>query len=144
MHRLAHRRIILVVALLVAVVGLAACTPQQEELYDRINASRAEAGLPDLLPHLSAMDQAQAWAEHLAATGTLAHSPDPRGALSGTPGLVAENVGMGSSIAEVHETFLASPAHRNNILSSTYNFVGVGHAVAADGTVFVVQVFAQY
>lgn len=144
MHRLALRRIVVLVALLVAVVGLAACTPQQEELYDRINASRAEAGLPDLLPHLSAMDQAQAWAEHLAATGSLAHSPDPRAGLSGTPGMVAENVGMGTSIAQIHDMFLASSAHRNNIMSTTYNFVGVGHAVAADGTVFVVQVFAQY
>jgi uncharacterized protein YkwD len=57
---------------------------------------------------------------------------------------LGENVGRGPSIDAVYDGFLQSPAHRANLLDSAFNWVGTGTAVAADGTVYVVQVFARY
>jgi uncharacterized protein YkwD len=72
-----------------------------------------------LEPHADLQRKAQGWAEHLAATGRLAHS-DLR---DGTPpgATVAENVGYGSSVDAVHQHLMASsqaprqhPAHRRD------------------------------
>jgi uncharacterized protein YkwD len=119
------------------------CTPEQTDAFDRINAIRAANGLPALLPSPQAMDKAQAWANHLAATGQLEHSNlwdgMPDGGFS-----VGENVGQGPSTEAVNNAFMQSPRHRDNLLDPQWNWVGTGVARAADGTLFVVQVFAHY
>jgi uncharacterized protein YkwD len=129
--------------LLVLVLLLAACTPEQQHTIDLVNASRSTAGLPTLLPRGDAIDKAQAWAEHMAANGAIGHSDLPAGMINDWKAL-GENVGVGPSIDAVQEAFLASPAHRANILDPRYNSLGTGVAVGADGRTYVVQVFAQY
>ena len=64
-------------ALLLVFVALLStgCTPEQTEILTLVNETRAEHGLPPLLPDLAAMDKAQAWAEHMAGNDLLAHSP---------------------------------------------------------------------
>jgi uncharacterized protein YkwD len=127
-------------ALLIVLTG---CTPEQQAVLDRINATRVESGLPQVLASPHAMDKAQAWANELARTGTLSHSTLSDGMPPGWTKL-GENVGRGPSIDAVYDGFLQSPAHRANLLDSAFNWVGTGTAVAADGTVYVVQVFARY
>ena len=53
---------------------------------------------------------------------------------------LGENVGVGGTVAAVHGAFMASPLHRDNILSSAYNHVGVG-TKKADGRLWVTIVF---
>lgn len=129
--------------LLVCLLALVGCTPEQTGAYDRINRTRTEQGLPALLPSPHAMVKAQAWAEHLAATGALAHSDlwagMPDGGVS-----IGENVGMGGDLDSIHGAFLSSPRHRANLLDPRWNWVGTGVATAPNGTIYVVQVFATY
>ena len=131
------------VALLLCLLALTACTPEQTASYDRVNAIRAENGLNTLLPSPHAMAKAQAWAERLAATGRLEHSDlwadMPEGGVA-----IAENVGMGATVDSVDDAFLGSPRHRGNLLDPRWNWVGTGVARSANGMVFVVQVFATY
>ncbi len=140
-----HRRRagIMVAAAALLVLTLSACTPQQSDTIDRVNATRAEQGLPKLLAHVSLLNKAQAWAEHLAATGTLEHSKLSDG-VTGDWKALGENVGYGPSLEAVHKAFLGSAAHRQNIVDPRFNWVGTGVAVGKNGTVYVVQVFAQY
>ena len=59
----------------------------------------------------------------------------------------AENVGRsgnGGTLGDVHNAFLNSPPHRANMLFPGWNSAATGIATAADGTVYVVQVFLQY
>ena len=51
-----------------------------------------------------------------------------------------ENVGYGSSVEEVHQRFMASSAHRANILNPSFRQAGVG-VVAVNGTTWVTIVF---
>jgi uncharacterized protein YkwD len=40
--------------------------------------------------------------------------------------MIAENVGYGSDVGELHSAFMDSPLHAANILNSSYRFVGTG------------------
>jgi uncharacterized protein YkwD len=122
---------------------LTGCTEQQIELIDRINASRAEHGLPALTPHPSAMAKAQAWAETMAADGELRHSELSDG-ITGEWLTIGENVGFSGDIPTVHQAFLDSESHRANILDERFNWVGTGYAEGDDGRIWVAQVFVQY
>jgi uncharacterized protein YkwD len=54
--------------------------------------------------------------------------------------VLGENVGVGGSVKSLHQAFMNSPAHRDNILYSAYRHVGVG--VRKDGnTIWVTVVF---
>lgn len=138
------RRLALVLAPLL-VLGLAACqpTPQQDSVRSHINESRQAQGVPQLGGDLIIDYKAQAWAEHLAATGRLAHSTLSSGVGGMAWTAVAENVGRGSSIGSVHEQFMRSSGHRRNILDRRWDRVGTGYAVGRDGYTYIVQVFVD-
>lgn len=53
---------------------------------------------------------------------------------------LGENVGVGSTIRSLHNAFMNSPAHRDNILYSTYRYVGVG-AIKRNGRLWVTVIF---
>jgi hypothetical protein len=55
---------------------------------------------------------------------------------------LGENVGMGSSEPGLHAAFVASGSHLENLVDPAFDYVGVG-VVAADGAMFVSQVFMQ-
>ncbi len=128
---------------LIAILVMSSCSPEQQTTLDLINETRTDAGLPAVQAHLALMNKAQAWAELLASENGLRHSNLPDG-VTGNWQRIGENVGRGPSIAAIHEAYLASSGHRANILDPTFNFAGTGYAVAADGTVYTVQVFARY
>lgn len=141
----ARRRLALLVAVPVLVLGLAACEPtrEQETVRSLINQSRQAYGLHHLGDDVAVRIKAQSWADHLASKGRLSHSSLSSG-LDVVPWVaVAENVGYGSSIRSVHDQFMRSSGHRGNILDRRWDRVGTGHAVGRDGRVYVVQVFVD-
>ena len=56
--------------------------------------------------------------------------------------LVAENVGMGSSVDQVHQALMASPQHRADILNARFDGIGIG-VVQSGGSMWVTEVFRQ-
>ncbi len=54
--------------------------------------------------------------------------------------LLGENVGVGGTVASLHEAFMNSQAHKDNILRETFNHVGVG-TKRRDGRLYVTVVF---
>ena len=46
--------------------------------------------------------------------------------------VLGENVGVGSTVDSLHQAFMNSPAHRDNILHASYAHVGVGVKKAGD------------
>jgi uncharacterized protein YkwD len=130
-------------ALAVVLLLCIGCTPEQMAAIDAANADRRAAGLTELLPSPALNAKAQAWAEALAQRGGLVHSTLTDGAPDGWTKL-GENVGKGPSIDAIQRGFMGSPAHRANVLDPSFNWIGTGVATAADGTVYVVQVFGHY
>jgi uncharacterized protein YkwD len=128
----------LAIALAMA-LSLSACfTTQQNQVANFANNSR---GVRPLGQNYQLTVKAQRWAEHLARTGPLAHSRLPAGITYRWRSL-GENVGLGSSIRQVHHGYMTSPAHRANILDPKFNYIGTGYATGR-GRVYTVQVFMQ-
>ncbi|MEA2434430.1 MAG: hypothetical protein QOG54_1887 [Actinomycetota bacterium] len=53
---------------------------------------------------------------------------------------VGENVGVGSTVDSLHTAFMNSPAHKENILFSSFNNVGVG-VIQKDDRMWVTVIF---
>lgn len=116
----------------------------EDSLLSLINNERARAGVGALALSPGAAAGAEEWSAHMAGSNRLAHNPDLAGSLAahGIDGwsTAGENVGYGSSIEEVHQRFMASPAHRANILNRSFSQAGVG-VVEVGGTTWITIVF---
>ena len=137
------KRLTLVVGLLAALAVLGvSCTKNGAafESASRANGERHSRGLRDLSLDQTLINKAQAWAEHMAAAGTVSHSVLTDGAGSDWR-VLGENVGWANSISQMNSLFMGSAAHRANILNSRYKRIGTGVAEVG-GRYFVVQVFA--
>ena len=55
---------------------------------------------------------------------------------------LGENVGVGATVDSLHAAFMASPAHRHNILYSTFRHVGVG-VIKGGGRMWVTVLFSS-
>ena len=135
-----------VLAVLATVV--AGCMPQDARTFlDRTNGLRSSHGLPALHEHGQLTDKAEAWAQHMARTGRLAHSDLSAGLEGLAWRALGENVGMSTPTADtlrtIHEKLAASPTHRANLLNARFTHMGVGVATSPDGRVWVAQVFAD-
>lgn len=53
---------------------------------------------------------------------------------------LGENVGVGDGVDALHEAFMASKVHRDNIMKKAFRFVGVG-VVRSDGELWVTVIF---
>ncbi len=145
-------------ALPVLVVGLAsaavACAPVSSttgsfngDVVSAMNQDRAAAGLAPLAWDAQLGPYAASWADHLAATGTLAHTD--LSALIHLPYMAAwrslgENVLVGPADLDgsaVENSWMNSAGHRAHILNPSYNRVGVAATRDSSGRVWVVAEF---
>ena len=110
-------------------------------------ANKARARKP--LKHSTALTaSAQAKANSLAKSGRLAHGQwwreMYRHIRRNEWGSIAENIASGQdSAAEVHQDWMRSPGHRENILNYRYDHLGVGIAKARGGKTYYVQHFGD-
>ena len=145
-----HRRM-LVVALFLALSVTALAAPAVADATDDaslsvalVNQSRAAHGLYRLTPDGELQSVAQRHAHRMAEHGYISHSEDLGWDLSWGWWGWAENVGYGPSVSWIHNAFMNSWYHSSNILSASYNHVGVGVAYGSDGRVYVAQVFGAW
>lgn len=109
-----------------------------------LNESRADHGLPRLMPDRELQIVANRQANRMAEDGYIYHSGNLGGQLSWGWQAWAENVGYGPSVHWVHGAFMNSGYHASNSLDPSYNYVGVGVAYGSDGKVYVAQVFGAW
>ena len=124
----------------------AAIDPNQAaaEFFDDTNAARADAGVAPLAWRADVADMAVAHSAEMAQQGSIWHgsfvTTATLAALNASS--VGENVGMGGGVAQVHEAFMNSPHHRDNILDAVFNQVGIG-VIVSGGTVYVTEDFLK-
>jgi putative cell wall-binding protein len=110
----------------------------------RINQARAEAGLPPLGVLAPLRDLARAQSTRMAAQDRLHHNPNLAADLTAAvPDWQrgGENVGVGGDVAGLHAAFMASPAHRANVLGN-WRYMAVG-VVRAGAKTWVTELFVQ-
>ncbi|MFY9825995.1 MAG: CAP domain-containing protein [Thermoanaerobaculia bacterium] len=109
----------------------------RSEMLARVNAERAAAGVPLLLPDPRLDEAAQHHAEDMLARSYYNHisldgtSPASRTRKSGYTGrIVGENIARGPfAVQEVMDNWMGSAEHRRNLLLPAFAHLGVGVAV---------------
>lgn len=109
--------------------------PQAErELLDKTNADRAQAGLPPLKMDSGLVQAAREHAAMMAAQKHIAHQfsgePSPSDRVVAVSNLhlerMGENVAVAPNVEDAHDALMASPPHRDNLLSPKFNVAGFG------------------
>jgi uncharacterized protein YkwD len=118
-----------------AALPAGATTSDAFAYLSRLNAERHAHGLPSLTMRSDLNGVAQRWAAHMAAAHALSHNPGLVSQVADWQA-VGENVGSGPTVADIDAAFMASPAHRGNVLDRTYNDVGIG-TVRSDGVLWI-------
>jgi hypothetical protein len=133
-----------------ASAGLLAAAPAQAAAGDpgaesafvsRINGERAGRRLPALTVAADLVAVARRHSADMAGQNRLYDNANLGREVGGWQSL-GENVGQGGSVDSVHGAFMASSAHRANILASRFTEVGVG-VVWSGKTLWVTEVFRQ-
>ncbi|WP_162914848.1 CAP domain-containing protein [Desertibaculum subflavum] len=144
-------------------MSAAASTADLESLrrhaLDLVNRARHDEGLGPLMLRPAANAAAQAHADDMLARGYYSHTA-PSGATvidryqqagGSTSHLAAENIArcatcqppsIGASVEALHEGWMQSPLHRDNILRRGVTAFGFGIAASAERGLYAVQVFA--
>ncbi|THG32373.1 CAP domain-containing protein [Naasia lichenicola] len=147
---LVHLRALLTAAICVGIavlIALSGALPAQAYDEDTIGGlvdqARWDNGQNGLNRN-AAMDQvALAWAQQLAANGTLSHNPDYSSQIPAGWQGAAENVAQGYATgASLHQGWMDSPGHRANILGD-YTDIGIA-LIEGGGTTWAVEVFGKY
>ncbi len=128
-----------------------ALTADEEQAVELLNADRRSQGLSPLRVNVTVAALAREYAQDMIDGGYFSHvSPEgetftDRLARYGVAFRSAgENLGMHGSVVAAERMLMNSPAHRANILGKDFAEVGIGVRAAADGSVYVVQVFVGW
>jgi uncharacterized protein YkwD len=124
-----------------------------DDLFDRTNLARRNAGLTGLLRSVNLMAAAQLQAEQMVKAGRMAHELPGQdyptlksrfGAVQYSARAAGENIAEGQRTApDVVAAWMDSSKHRTNILSRDYTELGTGVAAARNGRLYFVAVFAR-
>jgi uncharacterized protein YkwD len=121
---------------------------EEQAIFDLANRERTARNLPRLKWNAKLAAAARAHAQKMAQAGTLSHQFSGEmdmGMRIRVAGLrfrsAAENVAQGPSAAVLHQEWMHSPAHRENILDPELDSLGVA-VVRRNGQLFAVQDFA--
>ncbi len=132
----------MVLALTVPIQAASADGNTSSDYVARINALRASVGVQPLAVDGQLSGLAQGWAQHMAATGVLAHSSLTAGITENWAKL-GENVGVGPDNPTVWNAFLHSAEHYANLVDPAFNRVGVGVAIDGRGTEWTCHKFME-
>ncbi|HUS62105.1 MAG TPA: CAP domain-containing protein [Acidimicrobiales bacterium] len=115
-------------------------------LLNKVNQSRAEAGLAPVAAHSGAAAIGAGHSANMLSKGTIFHNdsyfaPSTRKQLGAS--LLGENVAQNMSLDDAHVRLMNSPGHRANILNGRFNQLGIGVARGSDGYLFITEDFLQ-
>lgn len=108
-------------------------TADQQHMLDLINQERSKAGVAPLKIDAQLQKMAQVKSDEMVAKSYFSHTSPTYGSpfdMMKTFGInyssAAENIAGNSSVDKAHEALMNSPGHRENILKSSFNYVGIG------------------
>ena len=141
------RRLFVVAITLLAVGGPLVAQRAQAgdtvaDLQAMTNADRAAARLRALSSASDLQSLAQSRANDQARNGALAHTTNLGSKVSNWKKL-GENVGRGPNLRDIETAFMASPAHRENILDPDFSQFGVGVTWDGKEYFYVAVIFRQ-
>lgn len=113
------------------------------DFIQRANRARADKGASPLRGDGELTAVARRWSARMAQAQSLSHNPNLTSEVSHDWEKLAENVGVGPTVAEVHDAFMASSSHRSKILDPAFTAMGVGVITDDKGRMWVTEIFMQ-
>jgi len=120
-----------------------------QQIFALANQARARAGVGQLEWDQALAAAALKHCQRMAAEGPIAHRYGGEADLSNRAAqagahfdVIEENVAIGPSASEIHEMWMQSPGHRENLLSPEVDRVGVA-LVAARGVLYAVADYSR-
>jgi hypothetical protein len=104
----------------------------EADFLARINALRSSVGAPPLAMDPNLTGVARDWSSSMANGTGLAHNPNLRSIIDGITTAwrkLGENVGWGTSVAQLHDALVNSPHHYANLVDPDFHVVGIGVVV---------------
>ncbi|HZK53518.1 MAG TPA: CAP domain-containing protein [Desulfosporosinus sp.] len=105
----------------------------QQQMLDLINQERAKAGVGLLKIDPQLQKMAQVKSDEMVAKSYFSHTSPTYGSpfeMMKTFGIsytsAGENIAGNSSVDNAHEALMNSPGHKENILKSSFNYIGIG------------------
>ena len=128
------------IALVATFSSATAVTAPERQLHKMIVNARQNNGLDSVSLSGKLSRRAHRHSAEMARSGKLFHSClDCRRGSGST--FLGENVGVGASLDSVHDALMKSASHRDNILKSAFERVGVG-VVRKGGRIWVTEIFS--
>lgn len=145
MRRLAALLLVALVATVLIGVrpATAAQASEESDFVARTNAARAARGAGALTVNAELTAVARRWSGKMASANSLSHNPNLAREVTANWEKLAENVGFGSTVEDIHQAFMNSAAHRNNILDGALTHIGVGVVIDGEGGIWVTEVFMR-
>lgn len=144
MGKLGHFAVVVLTAVtglgtLVSQADVAGADPGGDEaaFVAKLNEFRAGRGLRALSVRGELSNVARAWSVRMQTQNDLAHNPDLPAQAPSDWDRLGENVGVGGSVQELHDAFVASAIHVRQMVDERFDAVGVGVVQSGDGTLFV-------
>jgi len=143
-------RLVLSLAALSAGIATAfAQSPDEKTVMDLSNRSRAEAGVAPLQWDAALAAAARAHAERMAQEGPIAHRyggeadlPERAATAGARFSLIEENIAVGQSPAQIHDGWMRSPGHHDNLINPKIDHIGVA-LVSVRGVLYAVADYSQ-
>lgn len=138
--------LVLAPAILLGGAGLAhaaTTTTSDTNAASFVSKTNAERQARGLRPYVVKSDLTAVATRHsarMASKNTLYHNPNLGSDVDNWQ-VVGENVGMGGTVESIHQAFMDSQHHRENILSREFTEVGIGTVTDSRGVIWVTQVF---
>src|SRR5207244_6032678 len=107
----------------------------------RLNALRASQGVGALQVNGGLVGMARAWSASMAGAGGISHNPALTSQAPPQWTRLGENVGMGPDVLSLHNAFVASPHHYENMVDPLFTQVGLGVVYGATNTISVTAAF---
>lgn len=118
-----------------------ALTDAESRFVSLINKERTSRGKRALSVASDLVANARAHSARMADAGRIFHNDSLSKQIDNWY-VLGENVGVGPTVETLHQAFMDSPHHKENILYRDYNIIGVGIAKGDDGYIYVTEVFA--
>ena len=124
----------------------------EQAFVDAINKTRAEANLPLLTVHPGLVEVARGWSDSMrkvhnvtprsdGTACTISHNPNLKLVLPKEWVGLGENVGCGNAdLATIHQKFVESPHHYENMVNPKFDRIGIGIVYEGD-IMFVTEQF---
>jgi Cysteine-rich secretory protein family len=121
----------------------------EQYLFQAANAERAQRGLPTLRWDAALYRAARLHAQQMASRASISHQypgePElaDRGKNAGAKfSVIAENVAEAGTAVRIHDAWMNSPGHRENLLDPRVDAVGIS-VLERDGQLYAVQDFER-